>query len=67
MIYRLVGRLWIDKKEQTAEQGDVNSDCRSDGKSQGENVFTVHFKFLSVTLSNELIAKRYAIVAPYVF
>ncbi|MFK8409742.1 hypothetical protein ACI74V_11505 [Escherichia coli] len=43
MIYRLVGRLWIDEKEQTAEQGDVNSYCSGDGKSQGENVFTVHF------------------------
>ncbi|EPB6705785.1 hypothetical protein ACRRGD_002010 [Escherichia coli] len=58
MIYRLVGRLWIDKKEQTAEQSDVNSYCRSYGESQGENVFTIHFKILSVTLSNELIAKR---------
>ncbi|HGB9674089.1 TPA: hypothetical protein ACIYX0_002068 [Escherichia coli] len=58
MIYRLVGELWIDEKEQTAEQSDINSDCRSDGKSQGENVFTVHFKILSVTLYNELIAKR---------
>ncbi|HCS4622259.1 TPA: hypothetical protein ORQ14_001438 [Escherichia coli] len=54
MIYRLVGWLWIDKKEQTAEQSDVNSYCSSDGKSQGENVFTVHFKILSETLHNEL-------------
>ncbi|WP_196606380.1 hypothetical protein [Escherichia coli] len=54
MIYRLVGMLWIDKKEQAAEQSDVNGDCSSDGKSQGENVFTVHFKILSKTLYNEL-------------
>ncbi|HID2198478.1 TPA: hypothetical protein ACXGBW_002715 [Escherichia coli] len=46
--------LWIDQKEQTAEQSDVNSDCSSDGKGQGENVFTVHFEILSKTLSNEL-------------
>jgi hypothetical protein len=57
--------LWIDAKEQTAEQNDVYSDCRSDGKSHGENVFTIHFKILSVTLSNELIAKRQASVAPH--
>ncbi|WP_025670634.1 hypothetical protein [Escherichia coli] len=57
MIYRLVGRLWINEKEQTAEQGDVNSYCSGDGKSQGENAFTVHFEILSKTLSNELIAK----------
>ncbi|WP_193115029.1 hypothetical protein [Escherichia coli] len=53
MIYRLVGRLWINEKVQTTEQSYVNSDCSGDGKRHGENVFTVHFKILSVTLSNE--------------